>query len=63
MYPDVGPPDPAAMRTIAERIIKVDDGVIGGIVNRISAEYLPAAAGVNIIRNLVARKPQVRAAV
>ena len=63
MYPAIGVPDQAVMKAVAALILKVDDAAIGGIVNRIAAEYLPAPVAANIVRNLVARKPQVSAMV
>ena len=63
MYPAVGVPDPGVIRAVADDIVKVDDAAIGDIVNRIPADYLPPAVAANIVRNLVARKPQVRAIV
>jgi hypothetical protein len=61
VYPPIGALDAAVAKTVAQEIVKVDDAVIGDIVNRIAAEYLPQPIAANIVRNLVARKPQVSA--
>jgi hypothetical protein len=61
LYPPIGAVDAAVAKTVAQDIVKVDDAVIDEIVNRIAAEYLPQPVAANIVRNLVARKPQVSA--
>jgi hypothetical protein len=62
MYPAVGAVDDAVTKAIADRILKVEDQTIEGIINRIPAEYMPAASAANIVRNLLARRRQVAAA-
>jgi hypothetical protein len=59
IYPPVGGLDVSRAREAATAISMVDPATIEGIVNRVPEDYLPKAAGQNIIRNLLARQAPV----
>jgi hypothetical protein len=59
IYPPVGALDVSRAREAATAISEVDPATIESIVNRVPEDYLPKAAGQNIIRNLLARQAPV----
>jgi hypothetical protein len=59
LYPPVGALDVSRAREAAAAISNVDPVTIESIVNRVPEDYLPKAAGQNIIRNLLARRAAV----
>jgi hypothetical protein len=61
IYPPVGAAMNDVMIEVADRIGRVENAVIEGIVNRIPSEYLPGPAAYNVIRNLRSRRGLVRA--
>jgi hypothetical protein len=61
IFPPVGASLGHVMIEVADSIVSIDDAAIEGIVNRIPSDYLPRPIAENIIRNLLARRPSVRA--
>jgi hypothetical protein len=61
IFPPIGPAQGDVVKAIADRIARMENSAIEGVVNRVPVDYLPRPVADNIIRNLLARRNQLRA--